>query len=85
MEGEKQVALPTEEQKGCTCTNVVNECPNGRHSMNLTSKSKPQLFRGDWGGGGGVEGPKYELKNHFGKNLISMIMPLMKNHTTLRK
>jgi hypothetical protein len=61
MEGEKQVALPTEEQKGCTCTNVVNECPNGRHSMNLTSKSKPQLFRGDWGGGG-VEGPKDEIK-----------------------
>jgi len=49
--------------------------------MNLTSKSKPQLF-------GGVKGPKDEIKklgNHFGKNLISMIMPLMKNHTTLRK
>jgi hypothetical protein len=91
MEGEKQVALLTEEQKGCTCTNAVNKCPNGRHSMNLISKSKPRLFRGDWegwGGGVGVKGPKDEIKklgNHFGIFLISMIMPLMKSHTTLKK
>jgi len=84
MEGEKQVALPTKEQKGCTCTNVVSECPNGRHSMNLTSKSKPRLIWGGWGEGA-KRRDKKNLENHLEKNLINMIMPLMKSHTTLGK
>jgi hypothetical protein len=48
-EGGKQVAPFVEKRKGCVCTYIIGEGPNGRCSKDLTPKSKPK----SWGGKGG--------------------------------
>jgi hypothetical protein len=34
-----------EKQIGCNYTNMIMEGPNGKHSKDLTLKSKPKLLR----------------------------------------
>jgi hypothetical protein len=78
--GEKQVVLVIEEQIRCIYTNTIREGPNGRHSKNLTLKSKPKLL-----GQKGAKGEIKEIKNHMGKNLKSPIVLLMTNYDTMEK
>ncbi len=59
----KQAALPIEEWKGCTFSNVAREGPNGRCSKDLTSQFKPKPLGG--------EGAKREIekpKKLYGEN-----------------
>ncbi len=60
-EGEKQTTPPVDEQKGCVCTSMAKEGPNGSCSKDSTSKSKPKLLRGE-GAKEEIEEPKEPKK-----------------------
>jgi len=55
QEGEKQAPPPIKEQMGCTCTNMIGEGPNGKHSKDLMPKSKLGVAKG-------AEGAKREIE-----------------------
>jgi len=66
-EGEKQVTPLAEERKGCTCTNATEEGPNGKHSKDITPKSKSMLLRGGKGAKKRYENLESHLKGKFNK------------------
>jgi hypothetical protein len=48
-EGKTQVTPPNEKQKGCVSTKIARKGPNGKHSKDVTPKSKPRPLRGRGG------------------------------------
>jgi len=54
---QKKTPPPTKEQMGCTCTNMIGEGPNGKHSKDLMPKSKLRVAKGGEGAKREIEKP----------------------------